>query len=79
MSEFPELFEKIDRLDREMDVQAALIESLTDKVSYLGEAVLQLELTKATRRSTSKKDVAAPPATPSKPGGHNAACTAGSE
>ena len=42
MSEFPELFEKIDRLDREMDVQAALIESLVDKVDGLVHEMLQL-------------------------------------
>ncbi len=65
MSEFPELFEKIDRLDREMDVQAALIESLSDRVSYLAESVLQLERTRVVRRTKPKQGV---PATPSLPG-----------
>jgi len=70
MTEYPELFEKIDLLDKEMDVQAALIEKLTDTVSYLTEAVLQLERTRVVRRSNHKKDVVAPPATPSSlPGG----------
>ena len=49
MTEYPELFEKIDRLDKEMDVQAALIESLTDKVAHLVEVVLQQE--QVTRRA----------------------------
>ncbi len=61
MTEFPELFEKIDRLDREMDVQASLIEKLVDQVSYLEESVLQLERTRVVRRSSNKKDVAGPP------------------
>jgi len=56
MTEYPELFEKIDRLDRELDVQAALIESLTDKVSYLSEGMLQLERTRVVRRSRKQKD-----------------------
>ena len=68
MSQYPELFEKIDRLDREMDVQAALIEGLVDKVAALVEDVLQLK--PVTRRATRKninQDVAPPP--PSMPGG----------
>ena len=67
MSEFPELFEKIDRLDREMDVQASLIEKLVDQVSYLEEAVLQLERTRAVRRTKSKTKEGSP--YPSMPGG----------
>ncbi len=66
MSEFPELFEKIDRLDREMDVQASLIEKLVDQVSYLEEAVLQLERTRVVRRTKPKKEGVA--STPSMPG-----------
>ncbi len=54
MTEYPELFEKIDRLDREMDVQAAILEKLVDQVSYLEEAVLQLERTRVVRRSSNK-------------------------
>ncbi len=50
MTEYPELFEKIDLLDKEMDVQAALIEKLNDTVAYLVEAVLQLERTRVVRR-----------------------------
>ena len=68
MSEFPELFEKIDRLDKEMDVQASLIEKLVDQVSYLEEAVLQLERTRVVRRTKPKSEGVAPP-TPSLPGG----------
>ena len=41
-TEYPELFEKIDRLDREMDVHAALLESLTDRTSAGEYEVLQL-------------------------------------
>ncbi len=55
MTEYPELFEKIDRLDREMDVQAAILEKLVDQVSYLEEAVLQLERTRVVRRSSNKE------------------------
>jgi len=55
MTEYPELFEKIDRLDREMDVQASLIESLTDRVSGLVEVVLELERTRGVRQSKNKK------------------------
>ncbi len=66
MTEYPELFEKIDLLDKELDVQAALIEKLTDVTSYLQEAVLQLERTRVVRRSNTKKEGV--PATPSLPG-----------
>jgi len=68
MTEYPELFEKIDLLDKELDVQAALIEKLTDTVSYLTEAVLQLERTRVVRRSNTKKEGASA-RTPSLPGG----------
>jgi len=61
VTEYPELFEKIDLLDKELDVQAALIEKLTDTVSYLTEAVLQLERTRVVRRSNIKKGVPAVP------------------
>ncbi len=60
MTEYPELFEKIDLLDKELDVQAALIEKLTDVTSYLQEAVLQLERTRVVRRSNTKKEVVPP-------------------
>ncbi len=43
MSEYPELYERIDRLDKELDVQAALIESLTNRVDAALEVVLELE------------------------------------
>jgi len=64
VSEFPELFEKIDRLDREMDVQAALIEGLTDRVSALVETVLELGCTRDVRRSKNKKGSSATPSMP---------------
>ncbi len=65
MSEFPELFEKIDRLDREMDIQAALIESLVDKLAWTEERVLKLELRRDASRSRNKKGVpAVPPSMP---------------
>jgi len=73
MTEYPELFEKIDLLDKEMDVQAALIEKLTDKVDYLGEAVLQLERTRVVRRSTNKRAERSNPSVPSKPGEYSEA------
>jgi len=56
MTEYPELFERIDLLDKELDVQAAILEKLVDQVSYLEQAVLQLERTRVVRRSTVKKD-----------------------
>jgi len=65
MTEYPELFEKIDRLDREMDVQAALIESLVDKVDGLVETVLELGRVKDASRSRSKPGRGT--RTPSKP------------
>ncbi len=61
MTEYPELFEKIDLLDKELDVQAAIVEKLVDQVSYLEQAVLQLERTRVVRRSNSKKGVPAVP------------------
>jgi len=66
-TEYPELFEKLDRLDREMDVQAALIEGLTDKVASLVEVVLQLERTRVVRRSNTKTKEAASVSPPSRP------------
>jgi len=60
MSEYPELFEKIDRLDKEMDVQASILEKLVDQVSFLEESVLQLERMRAVRRSKTKKVVVPP-------------------
>ena len=66
MTEYPELFEKIDRLDREMDVQAALIESLVDKVDGLVEVVLSLDTTKG--RAPRKSKTRTGSSTPSMPG-----------
>ena len=63
MTEYPELFEKIDRLDREMDVQAALIESLVDKVDGLVHEMLQLE--QMTRRAPRKTKTRTGSPTPS--------------
>ena len=68
MTEFPELFEKIDRLDRELDVQAALIESLVDKLAWTEERVLKLELRRDASRSRNKNKKGPP--TPSLPGGN---------
>jgi len=65
VTEYPELFEKIDRLDKELDVQAALIEGLVDKLAWTEERVLKLELRRDASRSRNKtKD----PLTPSLPG-----------
>ena len=69
MTEYPELFEKIDRLDRELDVQAALIEKLTDVTSYLQESLLQLERTRVMRRPKAQNKKGALPLPPSLPGG----------
>jgi len=74
MTEYPELFEKIDLLDKEMDVQAAILEKLVDQVSYLEEAVLQLERTRVVRRSSVKKEGVGQTQTdpsPSEPGGYS--------
>ncbi len=67
MTEYPELFEKIDRLDKEMDVQVALIEGLTNSVSALVESVLELERTRVVRRSQNRK-TGSPTPSPSLPG-----------
>jgi len=65
VTEYPELFEKIDRLDKELDVQAALIEGLVDKLAWTEERVLKLELRRDASRSRNKnKD----PLNPSLPG-----------
>ncbi len=61
MTEYPELFEKIDLLDKEMDVQAALLEKLNDTVAYLVEAVLQLERTRVVRRPKPQNKTGAKP------------------
>ena len=66
MTEYPELFERIDRLDKEMDVQAALIEGLVDKLAWAEERVLKLELRRDASRSRPKNKKGAP--TPSLPG-----------
>jgi len=60
MTEYPELFEKIDRLDKELDVQAALIEGLVDKLAWTEERVLKLELRRDASRSRNKKDGSPP-------------------
>jgi len=67
MTEYPELFEKIDRLDREMDVQAALIEGLVDKVDGLVATVLEMASVNRTTRSRNKTRTGSP--TPSQPSG----------
>jgi len=74
MSELMAQAEAIAMLDKELDVQAALIEKLTDTVSYLTEAVLQLERTRVVRRSSKQKDGAsqAQPPRPSLPGEYSA-------
>ncbi len=52
--------ESIAMLDKELDVQAVLIEKLFDLTSYLEERVLQLEQRKGTSRSKRKKEEGAP-------------------
>ncbi len=77
MTEYPELFEKIDLLDKEMDVQAALLEKLTDVTSYLTEAVLQLERTRVVRRpKPQNKKGAKPLSLPSTQGDTDEGCAA---
>jgi len=66
MTEYPELFEKIDRLDREMDVQVALIEGLVDRVDGLVETVLELSTAKG--RAPRKNSTKTGSPTPSLPG-----------
>jgi len=67
LTEYPELFEKIDSLDKELDVQAALLEKLNDRLAYMEEAVLQLERTRVVRRPKAKSAETHLP--PSLPGG----------
>ena len=64
-TEYPELFECIDRLDKEMDVQAALIEGLVDQVAALTQDVLQQE--QVTRRAPRKSKNQKGTPTPSMP------------
>ncbi len=69
MSELMAQAEQLALLDKEMDVQAALLEKLVDRMSYMESAVLQLERTRVVRRSKLKKDGAsqAQPPRPSLP------------
>ena len=64
MSEIMAQFEMLSRLDKEMDVQAALIESLVDKLAWTEERVLKLELMRDTRRSSKTKKKGVPPPLP---------------
>ncbi len=80
MTEYPELFEKIDLLDKEMDVQAALLEKLNDTVAYLVEAVLQLERTRVVRRpKPQNKKGHLPPSVPLPQGETDEGCAAEQE
>ncbi len=65
MSELMAQFETLSRLDKEMDVQAALIESLVDKLAWTEERVLKLELRRDASRS--KPKIKKGPPTPSLP------------
>ncbi len=62
-------FEKISLLDKELNVQAALIEALTDKLAWTEERVLKLELTKGHASGRRSKKDGVPPPPPSMPGG----------
>ena len=64
MSELMAQYEQLAKLEKEMDVQAALIEGLVDKLAWTEERVLKLELTKDTRRSTNKTKKGVPPPLP---------------
>jgi len=71
MSELMAQYEKLSLLDKEIDVQAELIEKLYDRVGYLEEEVLRL--TPVRKSSTPKKGCqdkqGALLPVPSKPGG----------
>ncbi len=62
MSELMAQAELLARIDKEMDVQAALIESLVDKLAWCEERVLKLELLKGRpgRTNKNKKGVSPP-------------------
>ena len=64
VSELMAQFETLSRLDKELDVQAALIESLVDKLAWCEERVLKLELLKGTTRSKPKNKAGVPPPSP---------------
>jgi len=66
MSELMAQFEEFSRLDKEMDVQVGLIEKLCDRVAYLESRVLELERTRAVKRSKINMDTPVlPPLEPS--------------
>jgi len=73
MSELMAQYEQLAKLEKEMDIQVALIEKLVDQVSYLEEAVLQLERTRVMRRPKAQNKKGSP--TPSLPGGYSDAET----
>ena len=69
MTEYPELFEKIDSLEKEMDVQVRLIEGMHDRLAAVEDAVLGLTTTLgAMRRSRNGKKTGGP-SIPSEPSG----------
>ena len=66
-TEYPELFEKIDELDKLMDIQTGLFEKMNDRVDGMREVMLQLVAdVEAMRRSRTKRKGSS---TPSVPGG----------
>ncbi len=66
MSELMAQAESIAMLDKEMNAQVALIEKLHDRLAYMEQRVLELERTRAVRRSSNKSRRGTP--TPSMPG-----------
>ena len=60
MSELMAQFEKIELLDKELNVQAAIIEGLVDKLAWTEERVLKLELRRDASRSRNKNKTGSP-------------------
>ena len=60
MSELMAQFEKIELLDKELNVQAAIIEGLVDKLAWTEERVLKLELRRDASRSRNKNKMGSP-------------------
>ncbi len=60
MSELMAQYEQFSLLDKELDVQAAMLEKLVDRVACLEADVLQLERMKGRAPRKDKKDVVPP-------------------
>ena len=65
MSELMAQYEQIAKVEKELDVQAGLIEKLTDLVAWLETRVVALEGMRAARKSSNKPKGPPTPSLPS--------------